>query len=408
VYSPGSAGWLEKYFDLIERGHISLNIDFSGDVFDIYRDTGLIYGISIKKIFTPETFTKNWTSHDHLKSLLFESLLLVFLKKNNGLFNKEKFVEGLDNYYRNEKVKNPFDLLSYIKKKSVLENIELAIHDRLELDKRIIETRIWLNSLNNAFVFLDTILFDSFLIDGKSKSFQDLSKKVVQIFVGAAKSDFKLNDSDKKLFGYYLACARLNEHIESELESDFENPGFHFDFSDVDLDSDLLKQYMLWFSCFVVSVNRQVSKEEREFLETLCTQMQFSLDDLNFAFSYTLAFVVENSDSISYLGSSSADILVSNLSKRWGKILLSNKDKLVQEIQQSKELMLLLGKSTQKELSKEEKELVKTQLIDIMKTMPSLAIFLIPGGSLLLPIFLKFVPGLLPSAFQDNKVSKDI
>jgi len=37
-----------------------------------------------------------------------------------------------------------------------------------------------------------------------------------------------------------------------------------------------------------------------------------------------------------------------------------------------------------------------------------LAIFLIPGGSLLLPIFLKFVPGLLPSAFQDNKVSKDI
>jgi hypothetical protein len=92
------------------------------------------------------------------------------------------------------------------------------------------------------------------------------------------------------------------------------------------------------------------------------------------------------------------------VSKRWGKILLRNKDKLVLEIQQSKELMILLGKSTQRDLTKEEKEQVKMQLMDIMKSMPSLAIFLIPGGSLLLPIFLKIIPSLMPSAFRDNEV----
>ncbi|MEY3411353.1 MAG: hypothetical protein RIQ70_39, partial [Bacteroidota bacterium] len=68
------------------------------------------------------------------------------------------------------------------------------------------------------------------------------------------------------------------------------------------------------------------------------------------------------------------------------------------------ELMMLLGKSTQRDLTKEEKDQVKSQLMDIMKSMPSLAIFLIPGGSLLLPIFLKIIPGLMPSAFRDNEV----
>jgi hypothetical protein len=36
--------------------------------------------------------------------------------------------------------------------------------------------------------------------------------------------------------------------------------------------------------------------------------------------------------------------------------------------------------------------------------MPSLAIFMLPGGALLLPIILKLVPDLLPSAFKENDV----
>jgi hypothetical protein len=38
--------------------------------------------------------------------------------------------------------------------------------------------------------------------------------------------------------------------------------------------------------------------------------------------------------------------------------------------------------------------------------MPSLALFLLPGGSLLLPIVMKLVPELIPSAFKINEVEK--
>jgi hypothetical protein len=81
-----------------------------------------------------------------------------------------------------------------------------------------------------------------------------------------------------------------------------------------------------------------------------------------------------------------------------------NKDKLALEVKQSKELVYLIRKSTTKELTKEEKELVKSQFKDIVRSMPSLAIFMLPGGAFLLPLVLKIIPDLIPSAFRDNEV----
>ena len=61
---------------------------------------------------------------------------------------------------------------------------------------------------------------------------------------------------------------------------------------------------------------------------------------------------------------------------------------------------------TPKKFSPEEKETVKEQFKDLVKTMHSLAIFLLPGGALLLPLVLKVIPDLMPSAFRDNEVEK--
>jgi hypothetical protein len=69
-------------------------------------------------------------------------------------------------------------------------------------------------------------------------------------------------------------------------------------------------------------------------------------------------------------------------------------------------LVSLIQKSTKEELTKEEKELVKNQFLDILKSMPSMAIFLLPGGGFLLPLILKIVPDLLPSSFKENEVEK--
>lgn len=75
---------------------------------------------------------------------------------------------------------------------------------------------------------------------------------------------------------------------------------------------------------------------------------------------------------------------------------------MIQEINESKELIKLLRKSTRYKLSDEEKLKVKSQLFDILKGIPAFAIFLLPGGALLLPLMIKLIPSLLPSAFREK------
>ncbi len=90
------------------------------------------------------------------------------------------------------------------------------------------------------------------------------------------------------------------------------------------------------------------------------------------------------------------------------KVLLhKNKLRLIQELSQSKEAMQLIRKSTHSKLSIEEKEKIKIQLLDICKSIPALAVFLLPGGALLLPLLIKLIPDILPSAFrEDNDIAK--
>lgn len=85
------------------------------------------------------------------------------------------------------------------------------------------------------------------------------------------------------------------------------------------------------------------------------------------------------------------------------ELLNRNKRRLLKEIKQSKELFKLLQQSVTRKLTKEEQEYVHNQLLDIFKTIPSLAIFMLPGGAILLPLVVKFIPSILPSAFRDEE-----
>lgn len=83
-------------------------------------------------------------------------------------------------------------------------------------------------------------------------------------------------------------------------------------------------------------------------------------------------------------------------------LLEKNKKSLVQEIEESKELLYLLKESAIRSLTEEEKNKVKEQLLDICKSIPAFTVFMLPGGALLLPLLIKFIPNILPSAFRED------
>jgi hypothetical protein len=86
----------------------------------------------------------------------------------------------------------------------------------------------------------------------------------------------------------------------------------------------------------------------------------------------------------------------------------TNKQKLAKEFSESKELMSLLKKSIQSDLTPEESEIVKKQILDILKTIPMFVIFVLPGSFITLPLLFKIVPKniLYPSAYLDDNLSK--
>ena len=88
--------------------------------------------------------------------------------------------------------------------------------------------------------------------------------------------------------------------------------------------------------------------------------------------------------------------------KYLSKLVQSNLGAVVTEVRQTRELAALLTRAAAgKQLSSAEKKRMQEQLLDIVRTVPSLAIFALPGGALLLPIVLKLLPwDLRPTAFR--------
>ncbi len=161
-------------------------------------------------------------------------------------------------------------------------------------------------------------------------------------------------------------------------------------------------------SALTILANLESVPEEKLFLTSFCEFLKIPEKELDETLVMVGSFVLNNNQKVSFLKTSSSyEKMFSSFSRRWIKVLGRNKDKLGRELKQSKELVSLIKKSTTKELTKEEKEIVKVQFLDIAKSMPALAIFMLPGGALLLPLLLKILPDLLPSAFRDNEIDNE-
>ena len=181
------------------------------------------------------------------------------------------------------------------------------------------------------------------------------------------------------------------------------------DFTEVVFSNWMFKKFILDLSILTIYSKNQTNLEEEKYLHDLFDYLKITNQSFNESVLLIEKFVLQNNDKVSFLQSSTSyEKMYNSVTKHWLKILGRNKDKLAAELKQSKDLVFLIKKSATEDLSKEEKEIVKSQFLDIVKSMPSLAIFLLPGGAILLPLVLNIIPDLVPSAFRDNEIEKKI
>ena len=89
-------------------------------------------------------------------------------------------------------------------------------------------------------------------------------------------------------------------------------------------------------------------------------------------------------------------------SERLGRAVVENADALRTEIRETGDLGVLLARRAGgKQLTSAENKRMRAQLIDVVRAVPSLAVFALPGGFVLVPLLLRLLPfDLRPSAFR--------
>ncbi len=417
MFSPSAKNWIAKYFTYVDSGEIIIadSTHFKGgsdekndEILHFFANhTGLTFGSPTRLIFSEE-MKFDLTQEEKLKVLLFEALIIVYIQESQKPFNENEFIACLCRFYTPDKVTNIYPWLSVFYSDKPKNALERLFSKRIKIKSSLKESNFWLNYLSNSFVYLDVIMFSAYL-RGKSKGFENHSEsyalQILQAIVFAAKVDDKIDVIDYKLISYFISSAGISEQNETIINELIKNNEIKLSDCYFQRDNTLLSYYVFDVATFMLETTNQRYIIEHAFHLELGTMLGLNQAERESSISQCKAFIMQYTPSIELLTTSSESKMVySNLSKRYLKILGRNKDKFLEEVKESKELLALVKKSMHTELTIKEKEIVKTQFKDILKTMPSLAIFLIPGGSLLLPLILKLVPDLLPSAFKSNEI----
>src|SRR5690606_14873159 len=112
-----------------------------------------------------------------------------------------------------------------------------------------------------------------------------------------------------------------------------------------------------------------IEEQEKNFIKTLVNKvLHLPLSEAEHSLTFVQDFFNLHREEIPILNfSNPVKQFYDNSSKMVSTLILRNKKRLQSELLESKELVVLLSKSTVKDLSEEEKQKVKTQLLDICK-----------------------------------------
>ncbi|WP_299522080.1 LETM1-related biofilm-associated protein [Winogradskyella sp.] len=389
--NPSASGWIKKL--LLEVSETSCAQMETSQFYNRLKQTGFIYGSNVSVVLDiAKPF--EFTDEERCKINLLVTYYFIHEKRKC----QESFTDSLIRFYKatSTKRRSFFDELFGDKSSDSL--LEKMIHKRINIDDNFI-TKTFNYFLINALLFVDVLGYQRFLKDETNVRayVNNLESALETIIFSAIDAKSKKTEYDNNLIRLFKESVR---HKNSELPS--YNDAITF------ITEPLEKLYLIDLVCMASWSDKVIDKEEREFLNRLKTDLDLQNNDITKSVDDINRFYAKYKDDVAFLRSKNlAQSFYDNSSKVVSKLIKRNSKRLIKELSESKEAMWLLAQSTQRNLTDEEQKKIQSQLIDIFKSIPSLAIFMLPGGMILLPLFVKFIPKLLPSAFDDNRIEND-
>ena len=394
MINPSASGWIDKFFAQL-KNKLPVHAN-SHDFYRSVRDSGFIYGhvVSFTNIEAKET--KGWTTEEITKVALLNTLFDVYrlVSKTDG---HTEFIDSLISFYK-EMTPEGFDFFKKVlPASSKSHQLEEILDERIQTNDNII-SRSFSHILTNALLFMDVLAYRQYLIneDIPQKYLKKLEETVMSIVSLALKTKEHRSTYDELLIKLFESSVRYTKFSKTDTDA----------LEKLELDyfaSKPEKNYLLDMAGMAIWSDGKAQRTEIEFLYKLSEQMQMHDDIAAESIASFDVFIKLNRKELPFFRySNPVKHFYDHASQNVILLINRNKNRLIKELSNNGELMLLITHYTHRMLDEKEKKKIKKQLLEICKTVPSLTIFLLPGGSLLLPLLIKFIPQLLPAVFNEN------
>ena len=389
--NPSSSGWIKKLLKIASTNDAYLKLSEKA-FYNELKLSGFIYGSNLSVV--SNVVDKGDLTDEELCKV---NLLLALHYIYNAKPSKDSFADSVINFYKNfdQPKSSFFDGLLGEKKSHA--QVEVIINKRIHIDDNIL-TKNFSYFITNALLYIDVLAYQKFLITNtiSEKYIQQLEIAIETITLNVFDSKVKKTKYDESLIKLFEASRRYQSSV-----------SYHYNDVLKYLKKPLEKQYIIDIACIASWSDKIIDIDEHKFLVQLSKDLHIKPEVVEQSIKDINTFYILNSDQIPLLSSKNmAKSFYDNSSKMVSKLISRNSKRLMKELRESKELMVLLSQSTSRELTEEEQKKMQEQLMDIIKSIPSLAIFMLPGGGILLPLFVKFIPKLLPSAFDENRIEE--
>ncbi|MBC2839372.1 LETM1-related biofilm-associated protein [Robiginitalea sp. SC105] len=388
--NPSSSGWIDKFGYLAAKK--SEPFGNFGELYEALRKLGFSYGmnIAIPSFIKP---THELTQDENAKLNLLYGLYATYQLRNQKV-RFPHFLESVFNFYKDLEVGRIGFLQKILTGKKTSTQLEKLMDSRIYLEANML-SKTFNSIITNSLLFVDVLTYKHYL-DGHqdlrpyARNLEFVTINITSEALGSKKK----NPTDERLRELFRSSITFMEDPDAEPDLGYR---------------DLLggyrgtgaARYFLDVACLTVWEDGKLEYQESDFVYRLGEDLGLEKDYIRTALDEVTLFYSQHATELSVLHDGR---FYDGMTKVVNKLIRRNSKRLQNELSQSRELMYLLSKSTIRELTDEEKAKVQEQLVDIFKSIPSLAIFLLPGGAVLLPMFISLVPRLLPSSFDENRV----
>jgi|TARA_Y100000385_G_scaffold176975_1_gene182986 hypothetical protein len=383
--NPSGRGWITKLLKLIKTAHEN-EVDSLAVLYPKIRAAGFLYGSNVGIINYIKDNT-DYTKEERCKI----NLLIAFYAVYKNSKSEDSFEISLINFYKEIKFYE-----SRLINRILGDNLESILHKRIHIDNNIL-TKNFSFFVTNALLFIDVLAF-KFFLDNKTKTVVYLKhcESLVQtLVIGALNSKSNKTSYDHSLIKLLETSLRFNKRSSQNYKTIIDTLG-----------SKLEANYYLDLACMTAWSDLKFESNEHDFLNKLGNDLKLPKTKIEQSINAVQEFYNIHKNKIALFNSKNiAHSFYDNSSLVVRKLISRNSKRLYKELKESKELVLLISQSTHRDLSEQEQKQMQDQLLDLLKSVPSLAIFMLPGGAILLPLFVKFIPKLLPSAFDENRIN---